>query len=1035
MLCECFRFLIAFAALSFSAALLAASPQQPVDIAVSVQSRTTVTDAYVSLTAPDRPWWHPSAEAITPFGKTIFHVPPGTYRAFVGATGCQDIYREVRVVPSTRELRFDLEPELLVSGTVVDDAGQPILRAQVTQARLIAPPRQGSFSELARRYFASRWSTRTDSQGRWTIAANGNGSLPALIEAPGYAPAMTWLALDRNNQRTALKQGASLRVTFDRVDPDMVVTLLRDSASGADVPAEWQTSLWARAADAKTIEWPSLPAGSYHVVGRYPDPLRFSHAASIAAVVLSEGQRTDSSVTLPPAPRLIAEVVRLFVADKTTSEMVTAAARTNGPTGADDVLLSAQATSGGVVLHLNTKASPSDVVVTTPTLVIAPSDSTVTAGADSALQTFMSDRADASLTVTLSDAAPQLPRWAIARFHGCAHDDERFIYPAEVARDGVVKLPYPITCRAAVIDAAPYEPLFLQAKLQPKESKSLGTFALRPGSIADVHAVRDPGGQPAARAVVRVIVPGLPTGPQPVILASGTADQDGKLRLRGLPGGRELLFEARDPAEELVGSKTVTLEPAAVTSIDPLPIPLPARVTIVARIAPEFRERFPDAKILQVLLDRDDDVDDRSRRSGPLDKNDEIVFERVRPGEWHPIALVQAAGLPQPVPLGDDVDLRPGDDRRMEVEVRPAVFTGMITSGGKGIRAMIGFREQRGAIGITRSAASDESGLFTIMLPRAGVYSVKATRRSDESTAALGELQLDEHQPLQLAFPDAMMVVRVKESNRAVANAKVTATLRRSSMNGGILEIANSRQTDAAGEVTFDPLLAGRWIIEAHHPDGGRNAQTAIDLGSGDSTAVELQLTPSAVVAGYVHDSAGDPVPGAGIDCIFLATGNLPQNARADADGEGHFHVELTSPPPSRVNCGVTTRGGAIATFVTGPTTSADFKLPPDTGALAIPDWGRKPKPHLYWLVTDDGRVFDLWWAAIKLDRLSGPLYLPRIPAGSWKIVRAGTLDEWLRLVTAGGNALSPLAAFRVENSRAETVNLNASDNNSKGGS
>ena len=118
--------------------------------------------------------------------------------------------------------------------------------------------------------------------------------------------------------------------------------------------------------------------------------------------------------------------MRLFVADKTVSEMVTVAARTNDPNGADDVLVSVQATSGGVVLHLNTKAMPSDVVVTTPTLVIAPSDSTMTADADSALQTFVSDRADASLMVTVSDPTAQLPRGAIARFHGCTSEDERF---------------------------------------------------------------------------------------------------------------------------------------------------------------------------------------------------------------------------------------------------------------------------------------------------------------------------------------------------------------------------------------------------------------------------------------------------------------------------------------------------------------------------------------------------------------------------------------------------------------------------------
>lgn len=1000
--------------------LMAASPvsaQPTVPVRVTVHGRKPLIDAYVSLTAADRPWWRPSVEAIVPAGLTTLNIPPGVYRAFVGANDCQDVVRLVRVTPATRELRFDLEPEIPVSGVVLDEQGQPLVQARVREARLLGPTRLRGISDLAFRYFAPRWSTRTDTHGRWTLPANGEGNLALLIEAPAYAPAFTWLTASQGNRQTILKKGASLRVSLDRADSDVALTLLRDATPGSDIPTDWQTIVWSRSADLKTVEWASLPAGTYHIVARYPDPRRFAHAVSLGAATLAQGQAVTNTVDLPSEPRVETDVMKLFVPDKTTLDLSGAIAHTDGVAGANPVRLATEAVSGGVVLYLNAKAAPSEVAVVTPAYLIAASELTETEAVDAAFQTFISARADASLVVAMQETTASLPRSAVARFYDCT-SDQRFMVVTDVEHSGEVKLPYPTACRSVVLEAAPYEPLFIEANLRAKETKSLGTFALRPGAIAEIHALRDPGGQDAAGAIIRVLAVGAI---EPIVVASGTADNAGRLRLRALPADRDLIVEARDPMENLTGSSPVELEPGAVTSMDPLLIPLPARVTIAARLAPEFRERFPESKIQAVLIEREGDADQKSRRVAAFGK-DPIRFDRLSPGKWHPSVLIEASGSPQPIPF-DDLDLRAGEERHVDVEIRPLIFSGTIFAGGKGVRATLGFKEPPGMVTITRFATSGEDGRFTVMLPRSEVYTVTAARSANEYVT-LGEFQLEEEQPLRLTFPEATLVVRVDDGDKPVADAKMTATLHLSSMRGGVLDVVRTAQTDNNGEAAFDALLGGRWVIEARHPSVALKAETGIDLQTGDHKKAELHLMSPLSLQGFVHDSADAPVPAARIDCIFVAPGNVPQAVRGDTDAEGHFALELSSSMPTRLNCGVTTSWGAVAAFITGPTNSADFKLPSETTTLVIPDWPSERRQERYWLVADDGRMMNLAWASSKLRSAWKPLYLPRIPVGSWKLVRAENLDEWMRLFTVGGNALSPLTKFQAQSGKAETVAL-----------
>jgi hypothetical protein len=45
-------------------------------------------------------------------------------------------------------------------------------------------------------------------------------------------------------------------------------------------------------------------------------------------------------------------------------------------------------------------------------------------------------------------------------------------------------------------------------------------------------------------------------------------------------------------------------------------------------------------------------------------------------------------------------------------------------------------------------------------------------------------------------------------------------------------------------------------------------------------------------------------------------------------------------------------------------------------------------------------------------------------PAGSWKLIRLDTADDWTRLATSGANALSPIAEFEVRDGERTKVEI-----------
>lgn len=1005
--------LLALAIVSGSA--LAAD--EPVDVPVTVQAGgAEPSDAYVALIALNCPLARPTAEAVLPRGNGVFRLVPGTYRAIVGARGFEDLTRNVSVAAG-RPLRFELAANPTTSGRVTALDGAPVPHARVYQARTAMQP--PSYSELALRYFRPQWSTSTDDRGEWVLPLSRRGALPVVVEAAGFSPAIETLSTATPAPTVVLTRGASLRATVDRTDPHFIVSLLAEESDAKDPASQWLPQVLARSAEKSSLEWNSLRPGRYRVVGRDLDPLKFAAVAELGHVTLGEDERATLQLKLPPPGRREAAAAVLFVSGKSPADLraLDAFATTDGGGAADWVQHFVERTPDGTLVYLRTRALPRDLVVLTPSEVIAPAD-VQPASKDEPVRTVISGRA----TMMVHLAAPAEGAFsptATARFGACERA-ESMRFGVTVSRKGDVELPFPALCHALTLEMPPFEPVVIEAHLGGGETRSFGPFALKVGAAAEVHAVNDPSGAAAAGAVVRVM---RASGAGPVVVAEGVTNQSGRVRLPGLPADQEITIEARDPATRLSGAVTLRLDRGKVATVDPLKIPVPARLAVSAHLAPRFRERFPEAKIRAIGVEPSRNDMSEVRRTAELTTEKEILFEGLRPGSWHLLALVDAAGSIQPVPV-QDVELHPGEERRLTPDVDPAVFEGRVLEAGEGIEASVGVGDPPSSASLMRFARSGVDGRFTIVLPGPGTYNVQVSPVAQQGEPIeLGEVAFsDPEVPILLTLPQGALVIHVKDGGRAAAGVPVLARLRSMSATRGIAEAMRNGSTDAAGTVRFESLPAGRWFVEARRQQ--MIARSAAEVGSAEPASVELNLAPAATIAGFVHDAVGAPVSAAQVDCFFLGPGAVPQSVRATTDTTGAFTADLALPLPNMLDCGVTTADGAIAAWTTPPTTSADFVLPAETAPLVIRDWGTRISRDVFWLVSADGRMFDLSWAAAKIGKLWTPLTISRAPAGSWRIVRADSIDRWFTLATNGGNALSAVSEFRLQPGKSMTLDV-----------
>lgn len=968
--------------------LLAVSASAEVRVTVRNSDGQAIDRAYVAFIAPDRPFARPNAEAIAARGVATLQVPAGTYQALVAAGGFQEETRSVRVA-ETGNLSFTLAPAVPMSGTVLDAEGKPIEKARVSQLRAVGPAQLSAATELARRHFASEWSTRTDANGRWSLPGRSDGSVALLFEAEGYAAQHAFRAATDTSAVT-LQRGARLRLTVHRPEPAAFITLIPEQAEG------WERNAWARVAGGEAPVWDSMPLGKYTLFLADFDPRAFAPRTQLATLELKSDTRL--TLTLPRRPKAMLDAVTLFT---TTRELRDLKASVNSGGTASVVAHALERASGGTLIHLATTGAPESLFLTTAESILTarrrdePGDVRA-----SSIETVVSPRADVRIRLA-PGAAP--PRWAVAQYSACA-EAQRPSIATMPSTEGVIDLPFPTACRTLLLRVEPYAPIAIFTTLQPKTLQTMGPFGLRPAGSARVRVVREPGGEIVPRAVVHAALPD--ERGEETVVAHRVADDEGVALLTGLPVDADVTFTAKtEDRNPLTGSTIVRVLPAEIAIVDPLVIPRPAAIELNLRLAASVRERVRGAKITSVFLEHD-----RGRRSANAG-DETIVFRDLPPGQWRPHVLIEGAGSIHPVPL-ESIDLRAGETRSIDAVVDPPVFEGQIVRAGKPLPTQAGF-QGTSRDGMRRFTRSDDAGRFTVILPERGMYNVTVTPLDRPDTVIdVGEIDFsDPRRRAIVAVPTAALRVRVLEDGRPAPNADVRLSL----LRPGLRQPVSSRRsatTDAGGEALLDGLLEGNWLVEAISAGGRAEAAAVV---RDDRATIELEVRPASTLRGIVRHADNAVEARARVDCLFVGPSGIPQSVRTMTDGEGRFAFDLPTPPPTRLNCGVSANSGRTAAYTLSATTSADLVLPAKPATLRIGDWDARRDRDAYWLVSGD-RMFNLSWS-------NGTAHLP---AGSWKIVRATSLADWIRLATAGGNALSPIREFRLEEGEATTIRLHS---------
>ncbi|MEA2162651.1 MAG: hypothetical protein QOK37_778 [Thermoanaerobaculia bacterium] len=1008
----------------------------PVRVHILTSAGKPVRNAYIALVPVWRPSSIPLVEEIAETGSTVFRVPLGKYQVIAGAKGFQISTEGFPVSHELGENRnVVLKPLSRVSGKVKDENGTPLAGARVAESRgeIVAP--FAKLSTLAVRHLSSDWSVVTDQEGNWSLGVPDE-KMSLVFSAAGRAAQWRLYKTGDPELDVSMFPGATLRVTCDRPDPNVMLTLEREGGDLAgSIPRGWQRPVWARWAKTPFTTWSSLPAGLYSVYAKYVDPRFFmGRATLVGKVELSAAKETELKVTLPSERHAAVRVFRLYLDGVSPQDVDVDDLQAFGldVTGAVHSLhCVVQQTVGGTVLYVNPDgAKPPLYAVTADRFIGAVFDVADTEAEDSAVPPVpaaLQPRADAYLVLRTLEKELQLPPAGLAVLQDCSKTIPRLSVPIRMRSGDLAEFTAPAGCGNAVLSFNPFEPVILTKPLRAGH-QSVGEFVLRAAASADVRVVRDPGDAVVPGAIVRVMALSDDwSSRERIPAAEAETGADGWAHVEGLPVLRDLQFVAKAPGGESSLGAEARAEPHGRLTIDPLSIPKPATLVVVPKLSARVHELFPSARARIVSVEPVDPLRAalEKQQQKPTDEDSPLRFEPLKPGTWRATAYVEVAGTYALVKIAE-VELKAGETRRLDSELEPAVFQGRVTSGGKGVAARITL-DNRSVPDIARQHFdSKNDGTFYAVLPNTGTYGAVAVRLDSQSNdIPLGEIDfINPSQPMEIVLPaTSTAVIHVRAGGKPVPKAPVWISQTRNGL-GRIEHDGRGRSTDSEGDVKFEYVVAGEWVFSAHDERSGNGGEKLVVVREGEDSDVTLDIGPSNAIQGSVHDAAGVAVPNARIDCVVVGNTGTPSRSASATDADGKFTVDAYSELSAPALCSVIAPSGVVDAFKAMPGDAATVQLPSSTGALRISDWTKWNSPGAFWLAASDGRVISLSAVAEVASRFGPPLQIPALAAGRWQVIRLQSIPQWVALARGQGGALPTVAKVNLYAGATQSINV-----------
>jgi 5-hydroxyisourate hydrolase-like protein (transthyretin family) len=949
--------------------------------------------AYVALVAPDSVPRKPAAEAIASAGGAELVVPNGPYVLITHAPGYEMTFEPYAITEyHAKQITVHLHKNQVMTGTVTDTTGRPVPNAVVARAGLDAPATIRELSSLGTSAIRAVASTRTNNDGRWSVEVSNNNRVPLTVHAPGYATA--WIfAEQRSGERdiepVALQKASPLTVEVDRTDEDILV--IPRPRTNSSTRGDWLDRAYAKTAASAALQWTSLPAGAYDVWAVNTNPRKFQKPVRLTSVQLAaSGEETRVKVALPRAVPAKTAYLKLLLPRSADPGSLKAWAEATADNAPLEIAFADEDAMGGRVVYLDTAAAPERTYLTTARELLLPRSG---GRIGESLRVQPLPRGTLSFQLT-APSGTKLPAFVRGTFSQCQHDEPRRALSFGVSRNGGVDMAAPAGCRTAMIEAGDFAPLAAAFNMKPAETRSLGAFRLSRSAGAEVHVFRQPSGEPATDVLVRALVR---RGSEFVPLRPVKTDDSGVAQLAALPPEEDLVIEAYEEGSELKGSTVVRLEPAESAIVDRLEIPEAASLSVTASLDDEFVRSFPSSSLFALRLIRMQKETDRppDTRDLRLQSNKSTVeFSHLAPGEWSIQLLVEIDKSLQTIDT-EPVELASGERADVRRTAKPVVIEGVVRLRQQGIEALVEVRDfPPGATTIARPFPSQGDGSFRMVLPREGTYDIDVRRKiPDAPRIVLGQRELHGGRRLELSLPANAVIVTTLTGGEPAPDTQVTLKRRSYGGDGSVSQLTMHGRTNQQGEAIFDSVLDGPWIVEAwvNAEEPVTQGNVTVDPLSG-ITDITLHLDEAARLEGYIFAAGGGVVRSGAVDCVYVAADMVVRSARSPIRRDGSYSMKFAKPVPENLSCGVSTADGAILPFRAKPGTQFDLFMPQETGALTISDFGKTIVADRFWLVGDD-QLFDLTWVARATGSRWMPLFLARVPAGRWRLVRAPSPD------------------------------------------
>jgi hypothetical protein len=1032
-------FLVAAMWVSFAAAGATTAGDVSVRVRVWTQRGLPASNAYVALVPVWRPWSAPLVEGIAENGSRTFHVPKGVYHFVAGARGFQ-VSTEGPFFfndDAGGSVETELKPLRQVSGIVRDEDGKTLAGVRVAESGAAIVPPFGTLSELAVGHLAPDWFTLTDKAGKWSLGMP-DGVVPTFFTAEGRAPQWRFCKVgDPAALSVSMSRGAALRVTFDRTDPGLIMTLEREGPDPAGgVPHDWQRQIWVQRTTKTALNWRSLSAGVYSIYVKYPQPSFFmNHAKKVGTVTLTTAKVSHAEVTLPGPVRQAQRIARLFVEGAPARELkndeIEAFALDSGG-DVRRVSCVTQQVIGGSVLYLNAEGARLPFYAATPDQFVAADLDIADLRADSnrtPARAAVYRRADAYAVLLPAEKDLQLPRTGMAVLRNCSRM-KSITVPVPIGKGNIARFTGAAGCGAGVLSFTPFEPVLLTKPLQQGD-QSLGDFVLHAAASADVRVVRDPEHEVVPGAIVRVVArddtpPSSPDA-QWIQVAEAQSGPDGWTHLDSVPVLRDLHFVAQAPSGELSVPADARAEPRGRLVIDPLAIPKPATLIVAPKLKDSVRSIFPGARVTHVLIEPADPrrAEGEKQQYELLPKDSFARFEPLKPGKWIITALVNVAGADAFLKV-DEVDLKAGETRRIEADLEPLVFRGRVTMGGKGVAAHVTLQNRSTSDLARHYFKSLQDGSFNTALPNSGTYSADVARvdaQGDHIPA--GEVEFsDPARLVEIAIPDtATVVVHVRAEEKPVSNALVWSA-HLSETAGLVDQSKRGRSTGSQGDVKFEHVLPGDWTFSVRDEASGRGAEKTLSVHESETAEVTLDIKGTGGITGTVRDAAGNGVFNAQIDCLVIGETGVPSRLKTRTESDGRFSVGAFSKLSAPALCSVTTPPGVVDGFKAMAGEAVNIQLPIATGALRISDWGKFSNPDTFWLTAPGGRAISLSAVAGAVTRSGVELHIAAVAAGRWRVIRIGSISQWMAFAAGQFSELPAVADLALGTGTTQTIQI-----------